>query len=238
MNGTRAVLITGCSRGLGRALVDAFVQLDHRVFALVRSREAASTLEEAHPGAVHPIVADVTSSGLVHEIAAALENNGLGLDILINNAGSRGWVLSVTDDPEQEVAALFDAHCLGALRVTQAALPFLRRSSSPLVVNITSRLGSMRRTSNGDFRDQRLSYSYRIAKAALNMLTLCLDQELRPQGITVCAVHPGQLLTESGPPGAATTPEEGARRLASWVLSADSSVAGAYRELDSGYAEW
>jgi NAD(P)-dependent dehydrogenase (short-subunit alcohol dehydrogenase family) len=164
--------------------------------------------------------------------------NGGALDVLINNAGSRGYLFSIDDVPEEEITELFEVHCLGALRATRSALPFLRRSAAPLVVNLTSRLGSIGRTSAGDFSGQRISYSYRIAKAAQNMLTLCLHQELGLEGVAVCAVHPGLLLTESGPPDAATSAEEGARRLADWILSADSSVSGTYRELDSGYSEW
>jgi NAD(P)-dependent dehydrogenase (short-subunit alcohol dehydrogenase family) len=157
---------------------------------------------------------------------------------LVNNAGSRGYVFSINEHPGEEISTLFDVHCLGALRATQSVLPFLRRSAAPLVVNITSRLGSIRRTSAGGFAGQRLSYSYRIAKAAQNMLTLCLHQELHSEGIAVCAVHPGLLLTDSGPPDASTSAEDGARRLAEWILLAESSVAGTYRELDSGCSEW
>ena len=231
------ILITGCSRGLGRALVAAFVERGFIVFAVVRSRGVATDLEAGAAG-THPIVADVTWAQLAPRIREVVGTNGGALDVLVNNAGSRGYVFSIEDHPEEEVATLFDVHCLGALRATQAALPFLRKSAAPLVVNVTSRLGSIRRTSASDFAGQQRSYSYRIAKAAQNMLTLCLHQELASEGVTVCAVHPGLLLTDSGPADATTSAEEGARRLADWVLSADSSAGGTYRELDSGYSEW
>jgi NAD(P)-dependent dehydrogenase (short-subunit alcohol dehydrogenase family) len=232
------VLITGCSRGLGRALVAAFVKRGSTVFPVVRAQRVATELEAGAPDNVHAIVADIRSPELVSRISQVLGENGGVLDVLVNNAGTRGYVFSISDDPGDEITALFDVHCLGALRATQSVLPFLRRSAVPLVVNITSRLGSVRRTSAGEFAGQRLSYSYRIAKAAQNMLTLCLHQELDSEGVAVCAVHPGLLLTDSGPPDAATSAEEGARRLADWILTADSSVAGTYRELDSGYSDW
>ena len=99
-------------------------------------------------------------------------------------------------------------------------------------------MGSIARTVAGDFASMDLSYSYRISKAAQNMLTLCLFQELRDQGITVCAVHPGRLDTESGPPDPEMSAGEGAERLTDWILGADTSVSGGYFELDSGRSHW
>jgi len=133
---------------------------------------------------------------------------------------------------------LLAVHCIGALRATRLALPFLRRSQRALVVNITSRFGSIARTAAGEFSGNQYSYSYRVAKAAQNMLTLCLSQELRHDGISVCAVHPGRLRTDSGPPDPELSAEEGAERLAGWILAADSSVNGGYFELDSGRSQW
>ena len=83
-----------------------------------------------------------------------------------------------------------------------------------------------------------LSYSYRVSKSAQNMLTLCLSQELRHEGISVCAVHPGTIRTDSGPPDPEMSAGEGAERLAAWILAADSSVDGGYFELDSGRSHW
>jgi NAD(P)-dependent dehydrogenase (short-subunit alcohol dehydrogenase family) len=171
-------------------------------------------------------------------MAAAVARDSGVLDILINNAGSRGYVYSIDKEPEEEVLALLQVHCVGALRAARAALPFLSKSPNPLIVNVTSRFGSIIRTAEGALPGGQLSYSYRIAKAAQNMLTLCLHQELHAQGIRVCAVHPGLLATDSGPPDPDTSAEEGAERLAKWVLSAKGCVSGSYHELDTGRSQW
>lgn len=232
------VLITGVSRGLGRALVESFLRRGCAVLGLVRSQRDAEELSSAHPEGFRTVVADVTSPEAVAVCEQAIATHHGALDILINNAGSRGYLTSITQAPEREVSELFALHCLGALRTTRAALPFLQKSPRGLVVNITSRMGSIARTVAGDFPSKDLSYSYRVSKAAQNMLTLCLSQELRAEGVSVCAVHPGRIRTDSGPPDPEMSASEGAERLADWILGADTSVNGGYFELDSGRSHW
>ena len=113
---------------------------------------------------------------------------------------------------------LFRVHCVGAFRCTRAALPFLRRAPRPIVVNVTSRFGSIARSAAGEFRG---IYSYSIAKCAQNMLTVCLDQELRKEGIRVFAVHPGRLRTAAAAVDADTEPQVAAARLADWLDAID-----------------
>lgn len=232
------VLITGASRGLGRALVESFLRRGCAVLGLVRSEAAAEELSRAHPEGFQSVVADVTSPEVVEACERAIATHHGALDILVNNAGARGYVNSITQAPEQEISKLFAIHCLGALRTTRAALPFLQKSARGLVINVTSRMGSIARTVAGDFSSKDLSYSYRVSKAAQNMLTLCLFQELRDHGISVCAVHPGTILTDSGPPDPEMSADEGAERLSEWILAADSSMNGGYFELDSGRSHW
>jgi NAD(P)-dependent dehydrogenase (short-subunit alcohol dehydrogenase family) len=235
---TPAVLITGVSRGLGRALVASFLRRGCSVLGLVRSRSDAEQLSRIHSQHFDPVVADVTSPQLATALERAISARRGALDVLVNNAGTRGYLTSITQEPEPEVSALFAVHCVGALRATRVALPFLRKSPRGLVVNVTSRFGSIARTAAGDFPGNDNSYSYRVAKAAQNMLTLCLSQELSHDGISVCAVHPGGLRTDSGPPDPELSAEEGAERLAAWIMAADSSVNGGYFELDSGRSKW
>jgi NAD(P)-dependent dehydrogenase (short-subunit alcohol dehydrogenase family) len=232
------VLITGVSRGLGRALVGSFLRRSCAVLGLVRFRSHAENLSHAHSKDFQPVVADVTSPELTAALQGAIASHHGVLDVLINNAGTRGYLTSITQEPESEISNLLAVHCVGALRATRAALPYLQKSQRALVVNITSRFGSIARTAAGEFSGNQYSYSYRVSKAAQNMLTLCLSQELRYDGISVCAVHPGRLHTDSGPPDPEMSAEEGAERLADWVLAADSSVNGAYFELDAGRAKW
>lgn len=214
----KAVLITGAGRGFGRALLDEFSKRKWIVFPLVRKPEVADVLASTLGATCHPIVGDVACAEVEDRIAGVLEHQGAALDVLINNAGNIKKLRWLPNTNPEDLESLFRVHCVGALRCTRAALPFLRKSEKPLIVNLSSRWGSIGRTVAGQFRG---IYSYQIAKCAQNMLTACLDQELRQQGIRVAAVHPGKLKTESAAVDADTPPEDAAARLADWVQSFD-----------------
>jgi NAD(P)-dependent dehydrogenase (short-subunit alcohol dehydrogenase family) len=115
--------------------------------------------------------------------------------------------------------------------MAKVALPFLRRGRPSVVINITSRWGSIARTASGEGGG---IYSYQIAKAAQNMLTVCLDQELAQDGIRVFAVHPGRLKTAVAAKDADVEPHTAALRLADWVASVDRSTACGCHDLMSG----
>jgi len=96
----------------------------------------------------------------------------------------------------------FDTNALGALRVTSALLPALRRGSTRRIACLSSRAGSLADNTSGR------NYAYRLSKAALNMGVRNLAVELRPEGFTVLCLHPGWARTDMGGPTAPQTPEE------------------------------
>ncbi len=211
-----SVLVTGASRGFGRELAGVYARRGWTVFPLVRQPEAEEDWRR-HQGC-HPILADVVRPDVESAIAEALAAKGRALDLLVNNAGEirkRRWLPETTAEDIEEA---FRTHCLGAFRCTRAALPFLRKASRPTVVDVSSRFGSIGWTTGGNFRG---IYSYAIAKAAQDMLTACLDQELRKEGIRVLAVHPGRLKTGAGAMDADTEPQVAAARLADWLETFD-----------------
>ena len=113
------------------------------------------------------------------------------LDLLINNAGiigSRDGLKKVEMDDHLDT---FQTNTLGPLFVTKHCRSLLGKGST--VVNISSLMGSIDDSSGG-------SYSYRISKAALNMVTKNLHQDLNSKGITVVALHPGWVRTRMGTP--------------------------------------
>jgi NAD(P)-dependent dehydrogenase (short-subunit alcohol dehydrogenase family) len=211
-----SVLITGASRGFGRELAGVFARRGWDLFPLVRDPDAAKAW--AGSDRCHPICADVGTSWVEDAIAGALAARKDGLDLLVNNAGDIRKVRWLPHTVVEDVEEMFRVHCAGALRCTRAALPFLRRSPRAMVVNVTSRFGSIARCADGEFRGL---YSYSVAKAAQNMLTACLDRELRKEGIRVWAVHPGRLKTQAAASDADTDPVVAAHRLADWVDAVD-----------------
>lgn len=230
-----AILVTGAGRGFGRAVLEEYLARGWTAFPLVRDAGVARALEAQSAGC-HPVVADVGTDEAEAAIAAALGAAGAPLDLLVNNAGSIRKLRGLAATEPSDVETLFRVHCVGALRCTRAALPWLRRAERPLVVNVSSRFGSIGRTVAGEFRG---IYSYNVAKAAQNMLTACLDDELRAEGIRVLAVHPGRLKTSVGAADADTDPAAAARALADWASRVDRDApCGCYDLLRGGLVEW
>ena len=238
MDSRNVALVTAASRGFGRALTEVLLGRCWTVIGLVRDESAAHSLANAEPGHCFPVLGDVTANDVVDRISSALQNGGGRLDLLVNNAGTGGVANIIETVEPHELSRLFEVHCLGALRCTKAALPYLLASRARIVVNMSSRVGSLRRNAGGEFAGRGFSYSYRIAKAAQNMLTLCLAQELGARGVSVCAVHPGKLLTDSASVDADTSPFEAAARFAKWLDAAGPWVSGLYFDLEAGKEPW
>lgn len=235
------VLITGASRGLGFELVKVFLERGWTVFSLVRNEASISSFVSKWPRRCLPIVADVASDDILNIIPSVLLKKTERLDILINNAGILGWAREIDHLTPAEMATLFNVHCIGTMRCVKGALPFLRKGVRSKIINISSRYGSLTRNARGEFKApmQKVMYAYRIAKAAQNMLTLCLNQELSPKGIRVCSVHPGKLKTQSGPPDADQDPYKVAKELFHWIVCAKDSKNGVFYDLTTQYyGEW
>ncbi|MEC0090598.1 SDR family NAD(P)-dependent oxidoreductase [Paenibacillus macquariensis] len=222
------VLITGANRGLGLELQKVFYSSSFNTFPVVRTEAAAEQLRVQFPLRCYPIVADLTSDDSIERIRMILDNTAHSLDIVINNAGISGTEYLIETVRTEEVNNLFNIHCLGAIRTVQASIPHLRKSNNPRIINVSSRLGSLTRMATGEFKDRGFSYSYRMAKAAQNMFTICLGQELKKDNITVCAIHPGQLLTRGRSTDANTDPASAAENIYKWIREIDINSSGVF----------
>jgi len=232
----RTILITGASRGLGRALVEACSSRGWKTVPLVRNAQVAERIRTEFPNC-SPIIGDVTSNEVETVVTQGLRRIGR-IHVLINNAGVPGRTTMIDSVTPAEIVDLFQTHCLGALRCTKAALPFMQNRQR-VIVNVTSRFGSVGRWASGAFAGRSISYSYRIAKASQNMLTVSLAGELGPQGFIVCAVHPGRLKTQSGASDADTEPETAAHRLTEWIDGIDAGMNGKCFDLENAKVmEW
>lgn len=179
------VLITGASSGIGRACVRHLDALGFTVLAGVRTESDADAVRTAASAATRPLLLDVTDAeaivAAVNEVQASAQR---GLAGLVNNAGVGGGgpaELVALDDWRSQLEVNF----LGAVAVTQAMLPALRRARGR-IVNITSIGGRLATPFLGP---------YNASKFALEAFTDALRQELRPFGVEVCAVEPGAVAT-------------------------------------------
>ena len=170
-------LITGANKGIGYELARRLVEAGHTVYVGARDpgkgRSAAERL-----GALF-VQLDVTSDGSVRRAAEIVENEAGHLDVLVNNAGITGPLRDVHEYDGDDIAEVLRTNVAGYVRVTQAFLPLLERSSDPRIVNVSSGLGSFALAHDESRSESRApSPLYAAAKSAINMLTVRYAQLL------------------------------------------------------------
>lgn len=238
----RIALVTGANKGIGLEIARQLAQADIRVFMGARDpqrgRDAAAGLA-AEGLAVEAIAIDLDDEATIADAAKRLAAACGRLDILVNNAG----IVDAADGPPSAAATgamrrLMETNFIGALAVTQAMLPLLRKSRAGRIVNLASSLGSL--AINGDptspYHSARL-IGYNASKAALNMLTVQLAAELKDTSIIVNSVAPGYVRTDLTGHNGFMTPEEGARLPVRYALLDDGAVSGRFFAPE-GEAPW
>ncbi|MEV8509979.1 SDR family NAD(P)-dependent oxidoreductase [Actinoplanes sp. NPDC051475] len=187
-------LVTGANRGIGRAIAEQLAASGNTV--LVSGRDLARCAEvaaEIGPRA-HPLALDVTDQSTVDAAADLIGQRFGHLDVLVNNAGISGQLGVLPSGAGlADVAAVFDTNVFGVIRVTNAMLPLLLRSSAGRIVNVSSSVGSLTRMSDQAhyLAGMPAMASYPAAKSALNSLTIQYAKELRGTPILVNAADPG-----------------------------------------------
>jgi NAD(P)-dependent dehydrogenase (short-subunit alcohol dehydrogenase family) len=183
-------LITGANKGIGFETAKQLLELGHTVYLGARDVERGE--KAAADLGARFVQLDVTDDASVNEALAAIDSAEGRLDVLVNNAGVLG--AGVIDGPT--ALQVFDINAVGVVRVTQAALPLLRKSSNPTVVTVSSSLGSFWAVTNPDRPESTLPALalYSASKAAATMLTLRYAQA--EPGIKFNALEPGTTATD------------------------------------------
>ncbi|WP_424531037.1 SDR family NAD(P)-dependent oxidoreductase [Sphaerisporangium viridialbum] len=186
----RAVLVTGASRGIGRAIATAFAAAGDRVAIHHRgSADLAVRLRDELPGKGHVVVqADIADPGQVRRMADEAAEALGGIDVLVNNAGVF-FHHPITEVSYEEWQAAWretlDTNLVGAANLTWCAVRHMRRGGR--IVNVSSR---------GAFRGEPEGPAYGASKAGLNALGQSLAIALAPHGISVGTVAPGFVQTD------------------------------------------
>ncbi len=187
----RAVLITGASRGIGRAIATEFAAAGDRVAVHHRdSAELAGDLVAGLPGSGHAVVrADLADPDAVRAMVDRAAELLGGLDILVNNAGvfTPHPITDVSYEQwQQQWQATLGVNLIGAANVTWCAVQHMTGRGGR-IINVSSR---------GAFRGEPNSPAYGASKAGLNALSQSLARALAPHGIAVTAVAPGFVATD------------------------------------------
>lgn len=227
---TKLALVTGATRGIGAEVARQLAEAGYSV--IVSGRDADATAAQASTMAAQGFDAtsfplDIADQAGVDRLAELLD--GRSLDVLVNNAAAfADWGETASTANLAVARAVVDTNLFGAWRVTQAALPALRRARSARIVNVGSGAGS-----HGDLQfglgGCPAAASYAISKAALHALTIKLAVELQPEGILVNAVDPGLTATAPGMEAMGARPiPEGARSVIWAALLPDDGPTGTF----------
>jgi len=181
-------LITGANKGLGLETARRLIEAGHTVYAGMR--DTSKGADAAALGA-RIVQLDVTDQESVTSALQSLPE----LDVLINNAGVVGPHAPVEDFGAAELAEVFDTNVYSIVRVTQAALPLLKKSANPVIVNVSSGLGFPRFVVDPERVESTISgLGYMTSKAAVIMLSLQYSKLL--PAVRVNSIDPGYTATD------------------------------------------
>jgi NAD(P)-dependent dehydrogenase (short-subunit alcohol dehydrogenase family) len=190
-------LITGSSRGLGRAFTEAALEAGHRVLATARNSGQLIDIAAKYGESVRTVSLDVTNEAQAKDaVAAAIEAFG-GLDVLVNNAGY-GNMCPVEDTSLAEFRSQIETNLFGVIIMTKAVLPYFRERRAGHIIQVTSIGGRIGPTGRAP---------YAAAKFGVEGFSESLSKEVGPLGVKVTIIEPGGFRTDFA--GSSTELREG-----------------------------
>lgn len=180
-------LITGTSTGIGRGIAEAVLQHGDQAAVTARDPHKMDDLVEKYGSRVLPLSLEVTDQNSRREAVRKTIDAFGRIDVLVNNAG-RGHFGAVEDSPEKDIRLLYETNFFGPAGMIREVLPYMRKAGSGMIINVSS-MGVMFENGTGN------AY-YVSSKAALEMLSDVLRNEVRPLGIDVMIIEPGTFRTE------------------------------------------
>lgn len=217
-----SVLITGSNRGIGLGLAAEALNREFQVLATCRNPNLAvnlHSLSDQYGDQIQIVDLDVQSDASIHNLEDYLKSNAANVDVLINNAAVLKKNEGLGSLNRETLTEVFDINAISPLIMSRAILPFMNQNG--IIVNISSQMGSMNVPTIG-------SYSYRASKAALNMFSRVLSEELKSRDIQVCVIHPGWVQTDMGGKHAQLRTEESSKGIWDTIQKRDNNLNGLF----------
>ena len=231
----RAILVTGASRGIGRAIAQAFAAHGDRVAVHYRAESAAAKgVRDELPGSGHAVVqADLTDPAAVRRMVDEAAGQLGGLDVLVNNAGiyEQHLITEVSYEDWQEIwQQTLGVNLTGPVNATWCAVRHMIPRGGGRIVNVTSR---------GAYRGEPRHPAYGASKAGLNAFGQSMARYLAPHGIAVASVAPGYVQTDMTTEELASPSGEVIRAQSPFGrVATPEEIAAAVLYLASPAAEW
>ncbi len=230
----KITLITGGNTGLGYETARRLKELGHKVY--ISSRNDSKGKAAAEALGVDYVVMDVTGEETIASAAETIMNNEGRLDVLINNAGIPGGHAKPQDITADMMHEVFNTNVYGVVRVTNQFLPLLERSSQPVIVNVSSGLGSFGQVLNPEKIESKVNaLAYSASKSAVSMLTVQYSKAL-PQ-MRINAIDPGPTKTGDQFSNGIQTLQEGTDALVRMATIGKDGPTGTFTNRD-GVIPW
>ena len=215
MGQTRAVLISGCSTGIGRAAAARFAEKGWPVYATARRPDTVADLAEV---GAKILQLDVTDESSMQQAVAAVEAEHGAVGVLVNNAGY-GLEGPFELIPMEDVRRQFETNVFGLIRLSQLVLPKMRAARWGRIINISS-MGGRLTFPGGAY--------YHGTKYAVEAMSDALRYEVKPFGVRVSVVEPGPVLAQFGDTAVGTVPGEDHPEYAPFVAGLKKRITEAY----------
>jgi NAD(P)-dependent dehydrogenase (short-subunit alcohol dehydrogenase family) len=232
----KTVLITGANKGIGFETAKQLAQLGYFVYLGSRDKakgiDAINKLKDLGLSNVEAIEIDVTNTNSIKRVKQDLEAKIEALDILINNAGIAGeQPQNISTGEIENLRKVFETNFFGAVQTTQQFIDLLKKSNEPVIVNVSSELGSLAAHSNTQNPNYGIYDAYSCSKTALNAFTMMLANEFRNTNFKINSVSPGYTATDLNQHQGVQTVEQGAKYIVKYAtLGNDGPTGGFFKE--------
>jgi NAD(P)-dependent dehydrogenase (short-subunit alcohol dehydrogenase family) len=213
----KTILVTGANRGIGFQVCKELSSKGHRVILTARNEEKGQEAAKSLNSDAMFQLLDIGDSDSIGILVSTLEEKFGHLDVLINNAAiidSRG----IMNASIEEIRSVMETNFYGPLKLTQALIPLLKKSTDGRIINVSSGMGAINELGTG-------YAGYRLSKTALNAQTILFANELVDHRITVNAVCPGWVKTDMGGKSAPRSLEKGAETIV-WLALENNTPSG------------